>query len=90
MRREYGYFEEDKLGKPYDLRLFRRFFPHIRPYKMLFLLSVVLVSAITVLDLALPYLTKVAIDRYIVQDVGDDSRTTQQQRFYTVDLRLDP
>ena len=90
MRREYGYFEEDKLGKPYDLRLFRRFFPHIRPYKMLFLLSVVLVSAITVLDLALPYLTKVAIDRYIVQDVADDSRTTQQQRFYTVDLRLDP
>jgi ATP-binding cassette subfamily B multidrug efflux pump len=88
MRRDYGYFEEDQLGKPYDLRLLRRLFPYIRPYSLLFLVSIGLVTAITVLDLALPYLTKVAIDRYIVQDVVDDKAgTSPQQRFYAADLR---
>jgi ATP-binding cassette subfamily B multidrug efflux pump len=88
MRTDYGYFEEDQLGKPYDLRLLRRLFPHARPYGFLLLLSIGLVTAITVLDLALPYLTKVAIDRYIVQDVVKDQPTVaQQQRFYTADLR---
>jgi ATP-binding cassette subfamily B multidrug efflux pump len=89
MRSDYGYFEEDQLGKPYDLRLLRRLFPHVRPYGFLLLLSIGLVTAITVLDLALPYLTKVAIDRYIVQDVVHDEPTvSRQQRFYTADLRI--
>ncbi len=88
MRRDYGYFEEDQLGKPYDLRLLRRLFPYVRPYRLLFLLSIGLVTAITVLDLTLPYLTKVAIDRYIVQDIADENReASQQQRFYMADLR---
>lgn len=88
MRRDYGYFEENQLGKPYDLRLLRRLFPYVRPYSLFFFLSIGLVTAITVLDLTLPFLTKVAIDRYIVQDTVNKSRPgTQQQRFYTADLR---
>jgi ATP-binding cassette subfamily B multidrug efflux pump len=88
MLRDYGYFEEDQLGKPYDLRLFRRLFAYVRPYSLLFLVSIGLVTAITVLDLALPYLTKVAIDRYIVQDISDEKpEASQQQRFYVADLR---
>jgi ATP-binding cassette subfamily B protein len=88
MRRDYGYFEEDQLGKPYDLRLLRRLFPYVRPYSLLFLLSIGLVTAITVLDLALPYLTKVAIDSYIVQDMSDEKPgASRQQRFYLADLR---
>lgn len=88
MRIDYGYFEEDQLGKPYDLGLLRRLFPHVRPYRLFFLLSIVLVSAITVMDLALPYLTKVAIDRYIVQDMADEKTGgSQQRRFYVADLR---
>ncbi len=89
MRRDYGYFEEDKLGKPYDVGLLRKLFPYIRPYLSLLLLSVGLVSAITVLDLSLPYLTKVAIDCYIVQDIADQRpKAAQQQRFYRADLRI--
>jgi len=87
MLRDYGYFEEDQLGKPYDLRLFRRLFPYVRPYSLLFLVSIGLVTAITVLDLALPYLTKVAIDRYIVQDISDEKPEASQQRYYVADLR---
>ena len=88
MLRDFGYFEEDQLGKPYDLGLLKRLFPYVRPYSLLFLLSIGLVTAITVLDLALPYLTKVAIDRYIVQDISDEKpEASQQQRFYVADLR---
>ena len=83
MRRDYGYFEEDQLGKPYDMRLLRRLFPFVRPYGLLFLLSIALVTGITVLDLALPYLTKVAIDDYIVQDIAKKkSEASLEQRFY--------
>jgi ATP-binding cassette subfamily B protein len=89
MRRDYGYFEEDQLGKPYDLRLLKRLFPHVRPYRFFFLLSIGLVTVITVLDLALPYLTKVAIDRYIVHDIVDGKPGVEQQkRFYRADLRI--
>ena len=88
MRRDYGYFEEDQLGKPYDLKLLRRLFPFVRPYSLLFLLSILLVTGITALDLALPYLTKVAIDEYIVQDIGEEKPDgSQEKRLYVADLR---
>lgn len=88
MHRDYGYFEEDQLGKPYDVRLLRRLFPFVRPYALLFLLSIALVTGITVLDLALPYLTKMAIDDYIVQDIGGEkSEASPEQRFYVADMR---
>ncbi|MBW1841018.1 MAG: ABC transporter ATP-binding protein [Deltaproteobacteria bacterium] len=66
MRHDYGYFEEKELGKPYDLKLLRRLFPFTWPYRLLLFFSIVLVMLITCLDLSLPYVTKVAIDRYIV------------------------
>ena len=66
MQPDYGYFEETKLGKAYDVRLLRRLHPFIRPYRLLLTASIGLVLMITFLDLALPYVTKIAIDRYIV------------------------
>ncbi|OEU84939.1 MAG: hypothetical protein BA865_07400 [Desulfobacterales bacterium S5133MH4] len=89
MRIDYGYFEEDQLGKPYNVRMLRRLFSYVRPYRLLFLLSIGLVTAITVLDLALPYLTKTAIDRYIVQDIDiqdDGLGVTERRRYYVADL----
>jgi ATP-binding cassette subfamily B protein len=78
MRTDFGYFEEKQLGKPYDVKLLRRLYPYARPYKLLLGLSIVLMVVITLLDLSLPYLTKIAIDRYIVpqaesvQGIGRD------------------
>ena len=66
MQSDYGYFEEKKLGKPYDVGLLKRLYPFTRPYRLLLFGSIGLVLLITVLDLALPYVIKVAIDRYIV------------------------
>ena len=66
MKPDYGYFEETQLGKPYDVRLLKRIYPFTAPYRLLLFASIGLVLLITVLDLALPYVTKIAIDRYIV------------------------
>lgn len=66
MKTDFGYFEEEKLGRPYDVRLLRRLYPYAGPYKVMLFWSIILVICITLLDLSLPYVTKIAIDRYIV------------------------
>ena len=66
MRTNFGYFEEKQLGKPYDVKMLRRLYPFARPYRLFFILSIFLIIIITLLDLSLPYITKIAIDRYIV------------------------
>ncbi len=66
MRTDFGYFEEEDLGKPYDVRLLRRLYPFSKPYRKLLAASISLVILITLLDLALPYITKIVVDRYIV------------------------
>lgn len=63
---DYGYAEEETLKSGYDLKMLSRLIPFFKPYHKLLFCSIVLVSLITVLDLALPYITKIAIDRYIV------------------------
>ncbi len=66
MRTDYGYFEEKKLGKAYDIRLLRRLTPFIRPIRGMLAWSILLVILITAFDLSIPYLTKIAVDEYIV------------------------
>ena len=78
MQPDFGYFEEKKLGKPYDLKLLKRLYPFTRPYRLQLLGSIGLVLLITVLDLALPYVTKVAIDRYIVPQIEQQQAVTEK------------
>jgi ATP-binding cassette subfamily B multidrug efflux pump len=63
---EYGYMEEGELGKPYNLRLLRRLSHYTLPYKTTIATALFLTILISVFDLALPYLSKIAIDRYIL------------------------
>jgi ATP-binding cassette subfamily B multidrug efflux pump len=58
--------EEQDLGKVYDARLMKRLLAYARPYRKLIALCVVLLLAIAVIDLARPYLIKVAIDNHIL------------------------
>jgi ATP-binding cassette subfamily B multidrug efflux pump len=69
MHTDFGYFEEKQLGKPYDVKLLARLYPYTNPYKLLLAVSVVLVVFLTLMDLSLPYVTKVAIDRYIIPKI---------------------
>jgi len=66
MYTDFGYMEEGKLGKPYDLKLMARLGGFLKPYWKLMGLSLLFVLIMAGLDLIIPYLTKEAIDRYIV------------------------
>jgi ATP-binding cassette, subfamily B, multidrug efflux pump len=57
--------EEEVLGKAYDARLMRRLLGYLRPYLGGVALALAAIIAGSVLQLAQPYLTKIAIDRYI-------------------------
>ncbi len=59
-------WEEEKLGKAYDARLMRRLLRYVRPYRGLFALAIALSFGVTALELVIPYITKTAIDGYIV------------------------
>jgi len=56
---------DDVLGKAYDSRLVRRLGAFVWPYRGLVSLSLVLLGATSAMQLAQPYLLKVAIDRFI-------------------------
>jgi len=57
--------EEEALGKPYDAALMRRLLAYLRPYALPVALAVLMLLGLAALQLAAPFLTKVAIDRAI-------------------------
>ena len=82
---DFGYMEEGKLGKPYDLKLMARLGEFLKPYWTLMALSLLLVLIMAGLDLFIPYLTKEAIDRYIVvaarEVVLKEGSSSEEHRF---------
>ena len=91
MRTDFGYFEEKTLDKTYDLRLLGRLIPFVRPVGGLLVWSILLVILITAVDLSVPYLTKIAVDEYIVPQTAAEIRPTEKpaaskERFVRVDL----
>ena len=62
-----GFHEDDPVDKSYDRTLLRRLLVYLRPYWAPVLASFLLIVAMAGLDLVGPYLTKIAIDRYIRQ-----------------------
>jgi ATP-binding cassette subfamily B protein len=59
-------FQEDEiLGKAFDARLMRRLLVYLRPHRASVTISIVLLILTAALELTGPFLTKIAIDRYI-------------------------
>jgi ATP-binding cassette subfamily B protein len=59
------FHEDDVLGKAYDGRLMRRLLGYLRPYWLQVAVALVAIILSALVQLAQPYLLKVAIDRYI-------------------------
>lgn len=59
--------EDEILGKAYDAHLMARIFHYLRPYWKLLLLSAVFLLLQTATQILGPYVTKIAIDRYIAE-----------------------
>jgi ATP-binding cassette, subfamily B, multidrug efflux pump len=65
--------EEDILGKAYDSRLMKRLLRYLRPYTWQVALALVAIVLKAGTDVLGPYLTKVAIDRYLARSPGATS-----------------
>jgi ATP-binding cassette, subfamily B, multidrug efflux pump len=62
--------EEEVLGKAYDGRLMRRLLTYLRPYRWQVAIALVSIIFKSFADVLGPYLTKVAIDRYLAPAAG--------------------
>ncbi|MBU2447222.1 MAG: ABC transporter ATP-binding protein/permease [Bacteroidetes bacterium] len=61
------HFQEDEiLGKAYDAKLMKRLLQYIKPYKYYVLLAIGLNVIVAALGPVRPYLTKIAVDDYLV------------------------
>jgi ATP-binding cassette subfamily B multidrug efflux pump len=66
-----SFHEDDTIAKSYDRQLLVRLLRYLRPYKPAVAASFLLIVIMAGLDLVGPYITKVAIDRYIARgDAG--------------------
>jgi len=75
MRHGFGYFEEDRLGQGGEFKLWQRIVGYIAPHWQGVLAAVMLSFVISGASLALPYLIRMAIDSYIVnQDMAQEAR----------------
>jgi ATP-binding cassette subfamily B multidrug efflux pump len=59
--------EEEVLGKAYDGRLMRRLLTYLRPYKWHVVVALAAIILKSGLDVLGPYLTKIAIDKYLAK-----------------------
>ncbi|MFZ0771975.1 MAG: ABC transporter ATP-binding protein [Candidatus Sulfotelmatobacter sp.] len=62
--------EEEVLGKAYDSRLMARLLKYLRPYRWQVAIALVSILLKSFADVLGPYLTKVAIDRYLSPATG--------------------
>ena len=65
--------EEEILGKAYDGRLMRRLLTYLRPYKWHVVLALVAIVLKSVADVLGPFLTKIAIDKYLAKSPNTHS-----------------
>jgi ATP-binding cassette subfamily B protein len=65
--------EEEILGKAYDGRLMRRLLTYLRPYKWHVLVALAAIILKSGLDVLGPYLTKIAIDKYLAKSADSPS-----------------
>ena len=72
--------EIDAKGAIYDRRLAGRLIRFLKPYRKEVALSVVLLGAISLLEVAGPYLTKVAIDTYVKPTSGGGALPAEAAR----------
>jgi ATP-binding cassette, subfamily B, multidrug efflux pump len=80
-------FEEKALGKSQDSLLIRQLIPYIKPYWFILSITVTLMVAVTALELLVPYITKIAIDRYIIpQETGSHGDRSIHEQRLSVDL----
>ncbi len=65
--------EEEVIGKAYDSRLMRRLLTYLRPYKWHVVIALVAIVLKSMADVLAPFLTKIAIDKYLAKSPNTHS-----------------
>jgi ATP-binding cassette subfamily B protein len=58
--------EDEVLGKAYDAKLMKRLIKYLKPYSKWVIIAIILTVGVALLSTIRPYLTKIAIDNYIL------------------------
>jgi ATP-binding cassette subfamily B protein/subfamily B ATP-binding cassette protein MsbA len=74
--------EKNRENKTYDIKIVKWLFQFAKPYKLFMILSFVLMLFAALLELAIPYLTKVAVDSYISPPWAKIYRTTEDENVF--------
>ena len=77
---EMEFHEDEVLGKAYDARLMKRLLRYLAPHRTAVTVSILLLIATSVLELLGPFLTKIAIDRYM--KTGDEAGVIRMAAIY--------
>ncbi|MFW6262549.1 MAG: ABC transporter ATP-binding protein [Thermotogota bacterium] len=72
--------ESETAGSKFDLEIFRRLWEYVKPYKLLFILSLMFLGLATLLQLSVPFFTKTAIDNYMSQDYTYSITTSEMEQ----------
>ena len=67
--------EEEILGKAYDSRLMKRLLRYMRPYRWQVILVMIAIAFKAAADVAGPYFTRVAVDKYLAPARAASSRS---------------
>lgn len=65
--RHLGHFEEADIGKVFDLKVVLRLFQFMRPYLKYLIAATVFLIVAAGVEIIYPYITKIAIDDYIIK-----------------------
>ncbi|MFH1155580.1 MAG: ABC transporter ATP-binding protein [Pseudomonadota bacterium] len=92
MKTTMGGFQEETLGKQRDITLLRRFIPLLRSNLSMIALSVGLMLLISGLDIAAPYVTRTAVDRYILptgqkHKAHPETKDRETELFFSIHTR---
>jgi len=77
--------EEEVLGKAYDGRLMRRLLVYLRPYKLQVGISLVAILLKAAADVMGPFLTMLAVNKYMGGNVGSSSAPATPHFFHLPD-----
>ena len=80
-------FEEEEISRNLDLRILNKLTPYLRPYTLLIISSLLLIGGMTLCELAIPYITKTAIDQYILPvKKGSSKNSRDNERNLQIDI----
>lgn len=79
--------ESETAGSKFDWEIFKRLWEYIKPYKFLFFISLFFLALATVLQLSMPFFTKIAIDNYMSQDFKYKVFSTKEEGSIGIDTK---